>query len=62
MPDTATHPTDAAIEAFAVGRIDPTGHVAVEEHRANCDLCLERVESVALPRAGVGAREEMIVG
>src|SRR5262245_18366215 len=47
MPDTATHPTDDAIEAFALGKFDPADDPRLEEHLAGCDLCQERAEAVA---------------
>ena len=47
MPDTATHPTDDAIEAFALGKLDPPGDRLLEEHLALCDDCQDRAEAVA---------------
>jgi uncharacterized protein (TIGR03067 family) len=45
MPNTANHPTDATIEAFALGSCpeDP----AVEAHLAGCETCQRRAEAVA---------------
>jgi uncharacterized protein (TIGR03067 family) len=48
MPDiTATHPTDEALEAFALGMLDPNEAPALEEHLPGCELCMERADSVA---------------
>lgn len=52
MPDTATHPTDAAIAAFALGKCDSAAGPPVEEHVAGCDVCQGRAEAVA----GLGKR------
>src|SRR4051794_33899669 len=45
MPDTATHPTDAAIAAFALGSCPEDS--SLEAHLAGCDACQRRADAVA---------------
>lgn len=46
MLDTTTHPPDEAIEAFALGNLDPTLLPGLEEHLASCDHCQDRAEAI----------------
>ena len=47
MPGIDTHPTEDAIEAFALGKSDPAEGSRLEEHLAECERCQERAEAVA---------------
>src|SRR5262245_12293030 len=47
MPNLATHPTDDAIAAFALGKSHAPDDSLVEDHLAGCDQCQQRAESVA---------------
>jgi anti-sigma factor RsiW len=42
MP-TQEHPTAAALEAFALGRIDEAASLSLEAHLSECSACQRRV-------------------
>jgi WD40 repeat protein/tRNA A-37 threonylcarbamoyl transferase component Bud32 len=46
MPGIAEHPTDDVIQAFALGKLEPSENQLVEQHLSECDPCQDRVEAV----------------
>lgn len=46
MPPTTTHPTDAELSAFALGKPVTAGDSWIEEHLAGCEECQQPVSKL----------------